>query len=244
MCWLIQVWYWYFVLPGISAGAQIREKMERTLCLCTALCGKCGSNVYISSELYDTAENVGDGRRDPGERGPIRLLWRKIVGMGVKPGRDGHDPSVCPAGVSGNPMVYRESVEEKLPGLLQLPGMLFFVIVFLIQIWFWLFSSFNAIYPQLLLMAVSLTGCYTYLRRDKTEKLFYELILLAFVNYFSVLLLSNWGPMLLVTYLIMGAVAGLVCLGDYWQKENTAGKKAIQILCLILVLGMHFPIPG
>lgn len=44
---------------------------------------------------------------------------------GVKPGRDGHDPSVCPAGVSGNPMVYRESVEEKLPGLLQLPGMLF-----------------------------------------------------------------------------------------------------------------------
>ena len=118
--------------------------------------------------------------------------------------------------------------------------MLFFVIVFLIQIWFWLFSSFNAIYPQLLLMAVSLTGCYTYLRRDKTEKLFYELILLAFVNYFSVLLLSNWGPMLLVTYLIMGAVAGLVCLGDYWQKENTAGKKAIQILCLILVLGNAF----
>ncbi len=110
----------------------------------------------------------------------------------------------------------------------------------LIQIWFWLFSSFNAIYPQLLLMAVSLTGCYTYLRRDKTEKLFYELILLAFVNYFSVLLLSNWGPMLLVTYLIMGAVAGLVCLGDYWQKENTSGKKAIQILCLILVLGNAF----
>ena len=108
--------------------------------------------------------------------------------------------------------------------------MLFFVIVFLIQIWFWLFSSFNAIYPQLLLMAVSLTGCYIYLRRDKTEKLFYELILLAFVNYFSALLLSNWGPMLLVTYLILGAVAGLVCLGDYWQKENTAGKKAIQIL--------------
>ena len=60
--------------------------------------------------------------------------------------------------------------------------------------------------------------------------------MLAFVNYFSVLLLSNWGPMLLVTYLIMGAVAGLVCLGDYWQKENTAGKKAIQILCLPSVL--------
>ena len=71
-------------------------------------------------------------------------------------------------------------------------------------------------------MAVSLTGCYIYLRRDKTEKLFYELILLAFVNYFSVLLLSNWGPMLLVTYLIMGAVTGLVCL------EDTGGRKTPQ----------------
>ncbi len=46
--------------------------------------------------------------------------------------------------------------------------------------------------------------------------------------------------MLLVTYLIMGAVAGLVCLGDYWQKENTAGKKAIQILVPDLVLGNAF----
>ena len=101
------------MLPGISAGAQIREKMERTLCLCTALCGKCGSNVYISSELYDTAENVGDGRRDPGRGVPSDYCGRKIVGMGVKPGRDGHDPSVCPVGVSGNPMVYREGMEEK-----------------------------------------------------------------------------------------------------------------------------------
>ena len=63
-------------------GAQIREKMERTLCLCTALCGKCGSNVYISSELYDTAENVGDGRRDSGRGVPSDYCGRKIVGMG------------------------------------------------------------------------------------------------------------------------------------------------------------------
>ena len=133
---------------------------------------------------------------------------------------------------------HQTTVGEKLLGWGSSLGEMAMILLF--QIWFWLFSSFNAIYPQLLLMAVSLTGCYTYLRRDKTEKLFYELILLAFVNYFSVLLLSNWGPMLLVTYLIMGAVAGLVCLGDYWQKENTAGKKAIQILCLILVLGNAF----
>ena len=73
----------FFVLPGISAGAQIREKMERTLCLCTVLCGKCGSNVYISSELYDTAENVGDGRRDPvGEGSHQTTVGEKLLGWG------------------------------------------------------------------------------------------------------------------------------------------------------------------
>lgn len=130
--------------------------------------------------------------------------------------------------------------KKKLPEWLQVPGMVFFILVMLIQICFWLFSRFNAIYPQLPLMALALMGGYVYLRRDRTEKLFYELILLAFVNYFSVLLLSNWQPMLLVTYLILGAEAGLVCLGCYWQKENARGKKALQILCLCLVLGNAF----
>lgn len=131
-------------------------------------------------------------------------------------------------------------LKKQLPKLLQTPGMLFFVLVFLIQIWFWLFSPFNAIYPQLLLMSLSLAGGYVYLRRDKTEKLFYELLLLVFVNYFSVLVLSNWRPMLLVTYLIMGAEFGLACVGCYWQKTAAWGKKALQILCLCLVLGNAF----
>lgn len=128
----------------------------------------------------------------------------------------------------------------EVPKWLQTPGMLFFTLVLLIQIVFWLFSPFNAIYPQLPLMALALAGGYVYLRRDKTEKLFFELILLVFVNYFSVLLLSNWQPAFLVTYLILGAEAGLVCLGCYWQKKFTGGKKALQILCLCLTLGNAF----
>ena len=131
-------------------------------------------------------------------------------------------------------------LKKQLPKLLRTPGMLFLLLAFLIQTGFWLFSSFNAIYPQLPLMALSLAGGYVYLRRDKTEKLFYELLLLTFVNYAAVLLLSNWEPMLLVTYLIMGAEAGLVCVGCYWQKTAAWGKKALQILCLCLALGNAF----
>ena len=136
--------------------------------------------------------------------------------------------------------IVENKMKKQLPELLRQSGMLFFLIVFVVQIGFWLFSSFNAIYPQLLLMALSLEGIYIYLRKDRSETLFFRWILLVFVNYFAVLLLSNWGPAFLNTYLIMGAEAGLIVLGCYWQKTNAQGKKALQILCLCLVLGNAF----
>ena len=46
--------------------------------------------------------------------------------------------------------------------------------------------------------------------------------------------------MLLNTYLIMGAEAGLAALSCYWQKTSAHGKKALQVLCLCLVLGNAF----
>ena len=136
--------------------------------------------------------------------------------------------------------IVEKKMKKQLPELLRVPGMLFFLIVFVIQIGFWLFSSFNAIYPQLLLMALSLEGIYIYLRRDRSETLFFRWILLVFVNYLAVLLLSNWGPAFLNTYLIMGAEAGLAVLSCYWQKTGAYGKRALQILCLCLVLGNAF----
>lgn len=136
--------------------------------------------------------------------------------------------------------IVENKMKKQLPELLRQSGMLFFLIVFVVQIGFWLFSSFNAIYPQLLLMALSLEGIYIYLRKDRSETLYFRWILLVFVNYFAVLLLSNWDPMLLNTYLIMGAEAGLAALSCYWQKTSAYGKKALQVLCLCLVLGNAF----
>lgn len=136
--------------------------------------------------------------------------------------------------------IVENKMKKRLPELLRQSGMLFFLIVFVVQIGFWLFSSFNAIYPQLLLMALSLEGIYIYLQKDRSETLFFRWILLVFVNYIAVLLLSNWEPMLLNTYLIMGAEAGLATLSCYWQKTSAHGKKALQVLCLCLVLGNAF----
>lgn len=136
--------------------------------------------------------------------------------------------------------IVENKMKKQLPELLRQHGMLFFLTVFVIQIGFWLFSSFHAIYPQLPLIALSLEGIYIYLRKDRSETFFFRWILLVFVNYFAVLLLSNWEPMLLNTYLIMGAEAGLVVLSCYWQKTSAYGKKALQVLCLCLVLGNAF----
>lgn len=136
--------------------------------------------------------------------------------------------------------IVENKMKKQLPELLRQPGMLFFLIAFVVQIGFWLFSSFNAIYPQLLLMALSLEGIYIYLQKDRSETLFFRWILLVFVNYIAVLLLSNWEPMLLNTYLIMGAEAGVTALSYYWQKTSAYGKKALQVLCLCLVLGNAF----
>ena len=133
--------------------------------------------------------------------------------------------------------IVENKMKKQLPELLRQHGMLFFLTVFVIQIGFWLFSSFHAIYPQLPLIALSLEGIYIYLRKDRSETFFFRWILLVFVNYFAVLLLSNWEPMLLNTYLIMGAEAGLVVLSCYWQKTSAYGKKGLQVLCLCLVLG-------
>ena len=129
---------------------------------------------------------------------------------------------------------------KTLPKLLRIPGMLFLILVFLIQAGIWLFSPYNAIYPQLPLASLALAGGYVYLRKDTTENLFFELIVLAFVNYLAVLLLSNWEPAFLNTYLILGAEAGLICLGCWWQKENAWGQEALRILCLCLALGNAF----
>ena len=88
------------------------EKKWKELCAYVLPCVASAAVMFTYLLSYMTPQKMlemaGDGRGVPSD-----YCGRKIVGMGVKPGRDGHDPSVCPAGVSGNPMVYRESVEEK-----------------------------------------------------------------------------------------------------------------------------------
>ena len=89
-------------------------------------------------------------------------------------------------------------------------------------------------------MALSWEGIYIYLQKDRSETLFFRWILLVFVNYIAVLLLSNWEPMLLNTYLIMGAEAGLAALSYYWQKTSAYGKRLCRFCACAWYWAMRF----
>jgi len=67
------------------------------------------------------------------------------------------------------------------------------------------------------------------------------MILIAFMGYLSVALLSNWGPNNLNPYLIMGALGGILCWGvQPKSQEMCLGKKWIEKILFIVIIGNVF----
>lgn len=111
---------------------------------------------------------------------------------------------------------------------------LYFVLFYLVQICYqiycWLTSKYNASYPQVMFVAVILIGIFCYYRDGRTEKTGLYLILMALINYFAVILTSNWGPMNLNPYLFMGVAGGWLC----WNGGG--GRKVMTVACAAFVL--------
>ena len=101
-------------------------------------------------------------------------------------------------------------------------------------------SDHSAIYPQIPLVGILVAGLCIFLRKDRNQKAAAYIIGITCVSYVAALLLSNWRPDVLNTYLILGAVAGLLCIGTYWEKIAEKGGQVFRILCLCLVLGNAF----
>lgn len=122
---------------------------------------------------------------------------------------------------------------------------LFFFVVALmdIQIVTWLFGQYNATYLQLQYLMIPLLGIYGYAQtkanRQAPEGLW--IIGMALISYIAVIVLSNWQPMNLNTYLVLGVVGGMLGLFHYFgvMGQNNA-RKLVQGLMLILVLGNAF----
>lgn len=124
----------------------------------------------------------------------------------------------------------------------------FFLVQVAYQFYCWFTSEFKASYPLVIYSFILLSGVFCY-KKDKltssTEKpkdeICLYLIFITLVNYFGVMLMSNWEPIHLMPYLILGVLGGLRYLGGYVSKHIPSWKdKALPVLCGILVFSNVF----
>lgn len=105
------------------------------------------------------------------------------------------------------------------------------------QFAFYFVGKSTAIHPQVLFMVLPLSGLFFYYQTKKIPKTGFFIIIFSFISYFAVLLFSNWPPIYLNTYLLMGVIGGLLCWSAYLEKYAlNLKKKLLEILCLALVL--------
>lgn len=113
----------------------------------------------------------------------------------------------------------------------------FFVIQAAIQIYAVFTSRYSGSYPHITYIAFSLLGILFYLKGGRKQKTGFYLIVFSFMSYICILLMSNWGPLNLNTYMVGGVMGGLICLCDCFQKRiKDKGKKIVGMLCVLLIL--------
>lgn len=120
---------------------------------------------------------------------------------------------------------------DKGAGVKDMFWVLMLLVLLVHQFYCWFTSEFNASYPHIFYLYICLVGIvywYRYSREDVCGMIF---VCISFVGYFGVMLLSNWEPIHLLPYLIIGVPGGLY----YWgvAAKDWSGKSA----CVRSVLG-------
>ena len=117
----------------------------------------------------------------------------------------------------------------------------FFVIQAVFQVAYWILGHDAVAYPQVNYLFLAMFGIYCYGKTGCSRKDGFGMILIAFMGYLSVALLSNWGPNNLNPYLIMGALGGILCWGvQPKSQEMCLGKKWIEKILFIVIIGNVF----
>ncbi len=116
-----------------------------------------------------------------------------------------------------------------------------FVVEILFQFYFWFTSLYNPSYPQHTYLFLMLVGIFCYCKSDKKEKIGFYIILLSLIQYLGVILFTNWKPMMVISYLVVGAVGGLLCWNSYFGCSFPYLKnKLLSLICGLLVLSNVF----
>lgn len=117
----------------------------------------------------------------------------------------------------------------------------FFGIQMAVQIIEVFISKYSGSYPHITYMAISLLGIIYYLKGGRKEKTGFYLIAFSALSYICVILMSNWGPLNLNTYMVGGVLGGFICLHEYFkEKIGEKGRNTVCILCFCLILTNAF----
>lgn len=109
----------------------------------------------------------------------------------------------------------------------------------ILQVYLWFHSEYNSGYPQLTYVFIPCLGLLCYRKSLQKSKTGLYLILLAAVNYFCLILFSNWSPIVLGVYLVTGLLGGLICIRQY-QLETLGGRgRALWSAVCILWIAME-----
>lgn len=182
---------------------------------------------------------MSDGSHQTGISGKLQLWLQDLADMGIM-----FLISVLIA-LTGAWLWKRIAGHKKPEGEQELFTTRFLVSFFVVQIgfqfYFWFTSLYNASYPQHTYLAVALLGIWCYYKSGKKEKTGFLIILLSLIHYLGVVLFSNWGPMQLFSYMVVGAVGGLLCWNSYFVEYGVKLKQRLQqILCGLLIISNVF----
>ena len=123
---------------------------------------------------------------------------------------------------------------------LDLFGAVMFGILILQQFYCWFTSEFNASYPHIIYLYLCLLGIYYSGKTAGKQRMGLYLIGLSAVSYISIILMSNWEPIHLIPYLIVGVLGGLFYWYRYLEEQYRIGRKLFGMICGLLVFSNIF----
>jgi hypothetical protein len=147
----------------------------------------------------------------------------------------------CAVGALYGKRLEKKGVQNAKSHSIAAAAVIFLLVQIIIQVICLFTSIYSGYYPQMIYVAVAVLGIILYYRGNRSEKTGLFLILMSFAGYACVLVMSNWGPMNLNCYMIMGLIGGFVCIHSYFKDTlKIKGLNVMSLICLLIIISNVF----
>ena len=116
-----------------------------------------------------------------------------------------------------------------------------FAVQTVFQILYWFDTDYNSGYPQLPYAAVAVFGLCCARGCEHRSRTARCMIGLTLVNFIGLNIFSNWGPVSLTVYLVVGLLGGFLCWRQYFlEKRGEAGLQLMRVILVMFLLSEVF----